>query len=263
MRRSLLIAATLLLASHGDAADAPGRFTDALVDEVRETWDSVVKHKFTDQLAAGTLDLSILKCYLIQDHRFIDAFVVLLSSMIAHARKLEDRIPGAQFLGLITGKENTYFERSFEALGVTKREREETPDAPAMSGFQGVMRDAAKSGSLGEVRSERNPTDPRLRLRALPQARARTHLMTLRSFLRARADARRAGRRRVVVPELGRARAPRERRGALLLSRVGRPAQRRVFRLGRRVPALAARRRGPQDDGRGSGASPRALQGGR
>ena len=98
--------------------------------------------------------------YLIQDHRFIDAFVVLLSSMIAHARKLEDRIPGAQFLGLITGKENTYFERSFEALGVTKQEREQTPDAPAMSGFQAQMRDAAKSGSLGEVRTWREPTAP-------------------------------------------------------------------------------------------------------
>ena len=106
-----------------------------------------------DELASGTLDLDVLRCYLIQDHRFLDAFVVLLSSMIAHARSLKDRIPGAQFLGLITGKENTYFERSFVALGVdaATREPSTTPDAPPTSAFQALMRDAAASGSLAEM----------------------------------------------------------------------------------------------------------------
>lgn len=59
-----------------------------------------------------------MRRYLIQDHRFLDAFVVLLASMVAHAPTLKDRIEGCQFLGLVTGKENTYFERSLAALGV-------------------------------------------------------------------------------------------------------------------------------------------------
>jgi thiaminase/transcriptional activator TenA len=42
--------------------------------------------------------------------------VVLLVSIIAKAQCLEDRIPGCQFLAMITGTENTYFERSFKAL---------------------------------------------------------------------------------------------------------------------------------------------------
>ena len=101
----------------GATGDSHGaRFTDVLAVESGELWRSVVTHKFTDQLAAGTLDLGVLKCYLIQDHRFLDAFVVLLSSMIAAARSLPDRIPGAQFLALITGKENTYFERAQAAF---------------------------------------------------------------------------------------------------------------------------------------------------
>ena len=57
-------------------ATGAARFTDTLADSVREEWDSVINHKFADELAEGTLDLSILKCYLIQDHRFLDAFVV-------------------------------------------------------------------------------------------------------------------------------------------------------------------------------------------
>ena len=63
MRRSLLVLVALL-ASNGSAAER--RFTDTLVDENKVTWDSVINHKFTDQLAAGTLDLNILKCVRLQ-----------------------------------------------------------------------------------------------------------------------------------------------------------------------------------------------------
>ena len=106
-------------------------FTESLVQLYSQPWNRVINHRFTDELANGTLNLGVLRCYLVQDHRFLDSFVVLLSSMIAQAHSLKDRIPGAQFLGLITGKENTYFERSFEALGVTDAVRESTPSAPA------------------------------------------------------------------------------------------------------------------------------------
>ena len=88
---------------------------------------------------------------LIQDHRFLDSFVVLLASIISKARTLEDRIPGCQFLAIITGKENTYFERSFEALGVTQDDRTSVPDAPCTKGFCELMRSVAATGSLAEM----------------------------------------------------------------------------------------------------------------
>ncbi|KAJ8598661.1 hypothetical protein CTAYLR_003066 [Chrysophaeum taylorii] len=68
--------------------------------------------------------------------------------MIAAAPSLEDRIPGAQFLGLITSKENTYFERAFAALGVTPEDRKATLDEPATTRFISLMRGAALSGKL-------------------------------------------------------------------------------------------------------------------
>ena len=125
--------------------------TEALVESTANDWYSVVHHRFTDELADGTLSKEVLKCYLIQDHRFLDAFIVLLSSMVARARSLSDRLPGARFLGLIAGDENTYFERSFEALGVSKAEREKVPDAAPTALFKELMVDAAHSGSLGEM----------------------------------------------------------------------------------------------------------------
>jgi len=93
----------------------------------------------------------VLKKYLIQDHRFIDAFVVLLASMVASCRCLEDRIPGCQFLALITGKENTYFERSFQKLGCSSiPERLVIPNDEVTTQFIELMSSVAKEGSLGE-----------------------------------------------------------------------------------------------------------------
>jgi|TARA_B100000524_G_scaffold335187_1_gene224242 thiaminase/transcriptional activator TenA len=68
-------------------------------------WTSLTEHKFADELATCTIDKEVLGHYLIQDHRFLDAFTMLLASMLVDAPTLEDRIPGAQFLGLITSKE--------------------------------------------------------------------------------------------------------------------------------------------------------------
>jgi thiaminase/transcriptional activator TenA len=119
------------------------RFTDELRALAGEKWDAVIKHKFTDELAAGIIDDKVLARYLIQDHRFLDSFVVLLASMVAAAPTLADRIPGCQFLALITGRENTYFERSFEALGVDEAARVDTPDAAPTAAFNALMREAA------------------------------------------------------------------------------------------------------------------------
>jgi thiaminase/transcriptional activator TenA len=79
------------------------KFTEELRESAGSQWDRVVNHKFTDELAEGTIEKEVLTRYLVQDHRFLDSFVVLLSSIIANARNLADRIPGCQFLAVITG----------------------------------------------------------------------------------------------------------------------------------------------------------------
>jgi thiaminase/transcriptional activator TenA len=129
------------------------RFTDELKQAAGNQWDRVIHHKFTVELAAGTIDRQVLKKYLIQDHRFLDAFVVLLGSIVTHARSLEDRIPACQFLALVTSQENTYFERCFEKLGCTAEERAVIPDATCTTGFCNLMREVALKGTLAEMLS--------------------------------------------------------------------------------------------------------------
>jgi|UniRef100_A0A7S2XI20 thiaminase/transcriptional activator TenA len=134
-------------------SSTPTRFTEELKAAAGEQWDRVIHHKFTKQLASGTIDREVIKRYLIQDHRFLDAFIILLASIIAHARSLEDRIPGCQFLALITGKENTYFERCFEKLSISVEDRMAIPDAECTTGFCNLMKEVAQGGSLAEMLS--------------------------------------------------------------------------------------------------------------
>jgi thiaminase/transcriptional activator TenA len=133
-----------------ESATGAASFSEELRQAAGDQWTRVITHRFTTELASGTIDRNVLKRYLIQDHRFLDAFVVLLASMVASARCLEDRIEGCQFIALVTGKENTYFERSFAHLQISKEDRMEIPNEAVTDRFLDLMTTVAKEGTLGE-----------------------------------------------------------------------------------------------------------------
>lgn len=118
------------------------RVTDILKAKAGEDWILATRHPFTDALANGTLDPDLMRGYLQQDYLFIDQFVRLLATTIAHAPTLADSVPAAQFLGVITGPENTYFLRSFEALNIPAH----AEPAPETVSFQNLMEEARLSG---------------------------------------------------------------------------------------------------------------------
>lgn len=122
------------------------RPTDWLRDQCAADWAAAVDNPFVRELAAGTLGREKLAAYLVQDYTFIEAFVRLLASQIAHAPGLPDALPGAQFLGIIAGPENTYFQRSFEELNVPEHDRTAPKLTPVAQDFQALMNEAARSG---------------------------------------------------------------------------------------------------------------------
>ncbi|WP_300065962.1 TenA family protein [uncultured Ruegeria sp.] len=118
------------------------RPTDMLRQGKSADWQAATMHALTRELADGTLPEHKMRWYLEQDYQFVDGFVRLLASAIAHAPSLADSVPAAQFLAVITGPENTYFLRAMEALGT-----EPSNDAaPATRAFQDLMAEAATSG---------------------------------------------------------------------------------------------------------------------
>lgn len=116
-----------------------------------ENWNAATKHAFCVELANGTLPLGKMRRYLVQDYTFIDNFVRLASSAIYHAPSLADRLPLAQFLGIIAGPENTYFQRSFDALEINEKERISPKLLTPTIAFQELMLKATRSGNYGAM----------------------------------------------------------------------------------------------------------------
>ncbi|MEP5762391.1 MAG: TenA family protein [Litoreibacter sp.] len=126
------------------------RATDLLKNSVQDDWDAVTDHQFCKELAEGTLPLDKMRRYLVQDYKFIDGFVRLLATAIVHAPTLADGVPMAQFLGLVTSTENTYFLRSFEALEISQADQN-VPAVPATRAFQDLMHAARTSGRYEQM----------------------------------------------------------------------------------------------------------------
>ena len=118
------------------------RPTETLRDASLEDWTAATTHAFTTALANGSLEPEKMAGYLQQDYLFVDGFVRLLASAVAHGPTLADVVPGAQFLGLICGPENTYFLRSMEALNVPS----EAEPQDVTRAFQDLMAEARLSG---------------------------------------------------------------------------------------------------------------------
>lgn len=126
------------------------RPTDKLRMQSQQVWDAATDHAFCKELADGSLPIEKMKWYLAQDYKFIDRFVRLLATAIAHAPTLADSIPAAQFMAVITGPENTYFLRSFEALNMSQEEQDPTT-APSTLAFQNLMHEAQVSGRYEQM----------------------------------------------------------------------------------------------------------------
>lgn len=129
------------------------RFTETLRQVSQPAWSQSVGHRFVRELLDGSVSDAVMARYLIQDHRFLDSFLTLLGAALASADSFEARIRFGRFIGMVSGEENTYFLRSFDALGVSEQERGERPDTKPTAGFKAIMREAAATRSYAAALS--------------------------------------------------------------------------------------------------------------
>jgi len=131
----------------------PERFTETLRAASEADWSRAVQHRFVNELFAGAVSDAVMARYLIQDHRFLDSFLVLLGAALASADTFAARLRFGRFIGMVSAEEDTYFLRAFEALGVTETRRAADPDTQPTIGFKAIMREAAETRRLGFPRA--------------------------------------------------------------------------------------------------------------
>ena len=128
-------------------------FTETLRAASEPGWSHAVEHRFVKELFAGAVPDAVMARYLIQDHRFLDSFLLLLGAALASADTFEARLRFGRFIGMASSDENTYFLRAFEALRIAGERRAADPDTRATAGFKAIMREAAETRSYAAALS--------------------------------------------------------------------------------------------------------------
>src|SRR5215470_421644 len=68
------------------------RFTETLRAASEVGWSHAVQHRFVNELFAGAVADAVMARYLIQDHRFLDSFLVLLGAVLTTADTFAARL---------------------------------------------------------------------------------------------------------------------------------------------------------------------------
>lgn len=127
------------------------RFSEELKAAAEPRWSEATGHRFTQELAAGTLDRGAYARYLVQDYLFIDTLVSLVAFAVARAPSMAEKRVLAGFLGVLTGEENTFFERSFAALGVDEADRRGAEPARVTTELRRLMLETAEGEGYAEI----------------------------------------------------------------------------------------------------------------
>ena len=88
------------------------RFTETLRAASEPGWSDAVGHRFVKELFVGTIPDAVMARYLIQHHRFIDSFLILLGAALASADTFEARLRFGRFIGMVSSGENRRAVRS-------------------------------------------------------------------------------------------------------------------------------------------------------
>lgn len=134
-------------ASRTDSA----RFTDWLREQAEPHWSAAIGHPFTVELADDVLDERVYARYLIQDYAFIAALTSLVGFAVGHAPGMPEKGRLAGFLSVLTNEEDTYFQRSFEALGVATAEWENAAADPVTRALADLFAEAQTAGSYAHI----------------------------------------------------------------------------------------------------------------
>ena len=82
---------------------------------------------------------------------FVETLVTFIGKAVYLSPNMNSKIKWANFLYAITSDENNYFQRSFDALDISKEERTNTKLFLAISDFSKLMHEVANTGTYEEI----------------------------------------------------------------------------------------------------------------
>ena len=125
--------------------------TESLRQEHAALWERMVTHPFVRELGEGTLAPERWRRYFLQDYLFVRALASLLALAVVRAPDFAAVRRLAAFLNVIATGEEELFGRSFQGLGVSRREALATPPLPTSLSYTSYLLRVGHEGAFDEV----------------------------------------------------------------------------------------------------------------
>lgn len=126
------------------------RFSAWLRERSEPSFTDAVEHRFVEELGAGRLADEVFRHYLVQDHAFLAAGTRLTGHALGQAPTADARAELAGALDTLTGSEDDYFRRAFDALDVPEAERTDPERGATTEAFEDLLLRAAHEGGYAE-----------------------------------------------------------------------------------------------------------------
>lgn len=108
--------------SYAANRDEP-RFSDWLQERAEPYWTAATRHRFVKKLGDDTIDDAVFKRYLVQDYAYLETGTSAVGYAVGQAPTMDAKARLTDQLSVLTGDENDYFRRSFDALDVPEADR--------------------------------------------------------------------------------------------------------------------------------------------
>lgn len=127
------------------------RFTDWLRERSEPAWTEATRHRFVEELGDDTLDEEVFRRYLIQDYAYLKTGASAVGYAVAQAPTMDEKARLTEQLSVLTGSENDYFQRAFDALDVPEVDRTDPSLTPVTEAFRDFRIRAALEGGYEET----------------------------------------------------------------------------------------------------------------
>lgn len=127
------------------------RFTNWLRERSEPAWTNATRHQFVQELGDDTLDDEVFRRYLIQDYAYLKTGASAAGYAVAQAPTMDAKARFTEQLTVLTGGENDYFQRAFDALGVPETNRTDPSLTPVTETFCDFRIRAALEGGYVET----------------------------------------------------------------------------------------------------------------
>ena len=130
---------------------APDTALARLIADAGADWRRFTRHRFVEQLAAGTLDAAAFRYYLVQDYRFLVHFSRAWALVAVKSEDVEDIRSAAALVHTLIDEELELHIRTCAGWGLTPDQLKTTAEDPANAAYTRFVLERGFTGDVADL----------------------------------------------------------------------------------------------------------------